>query len=98
MVRDVLDVPWHASRGYPPDGVRATRERPHEEVVSLLGAWTQDQFGHFRFLEAKHITRRQLHVEDRRLAAPGAGEEPHWLRNLETVDPDRDGGWFRAAS
>ena len=52
MVRDVLGVHWFLGRGStasrcdPADSVSTTRQRPHEEVVPLLSAWTQDQLGH----------------------------------------------------
>ena len=42
MVRDVLGATWGASRCGPADGVSTTRQRPYEEVVPLLSAWTQD--------------------------------------------------------
>src|SRR5262245_3623389 len=97
MVRNVLGATWVASRCGPPDSVSPTRQRPHEEVIPLLSAWTQDQLGHRSFIVSKQIARGQLHVEDRRLAARRAGEEPGRLGDFEAIDRHRDLRRFRAA-
>src|SRR5574338_1038988 len=81
MVRDVLGIPRGAPRGGPPDGVRTRTQRSDEQIVSLLGTRTQEQLGYFRHVVRQQISRWQLHVENRRLAAGGAGEVPGRFRN-----------------
>jgi hypothetical protein len=63
--RDVLRVPGCASRRAPPDGVRTSTQRPHEQVVPLFGAWTEEQLGDRVFI-SDEITGGQLHVEEGR--------------------------------
>jgi hypothetical protein len=58
MVCDVLGEPWDASRGDPPNGVSTRGQRPHEQVVALLSARTEDQFGHHDFVKSRQIARR----------------------------------------
>src|SRR5688572_10405757 len=98
MVRDVLGEPRGASRRGPPDGVSSRGQRQHEEVVSLLSAWTLDQFGHLSFVDLEYITWRHLHVEERRLTARGARKVLGRLADFDVINLHGDLYRLRAAS
>ena len=60
------------------------RQRSHEKVISLLSAWTEDQFRDYAFVDSEQISGRQLNVEDWRLASGGTGKETGWVRTLKS--------------
>src|SRR5262245_53943684 len=96
IVRDVLGEIWGTSRCSPAYGVYARAQWLHEEVVSLLSTWAQDQLGYRGFV-SDQIARRQLHIEERRLAARGTRKELRWMRNLKAIDRHCDLRRLRAA-